>query len=438
MGLKKNLLHWKSCNKLSPTNSVCTTCKNCIPFSIKSYYTLAMRTIFSIILIGYFCLTVYLGPFAIIITTLVIQIKCFFELIDIVYNMYEMQKVSYHFRFITWYFLITANYFFCAENAIPYFYIFIEELPLLKFFVLYHRFLSFLIYLIGVVWFVLSLKQKYYRWQFTLLAWTHVALLVIVSSSSMIIKIVFEGLIWVIISVMGSSSMIIKIVFEGLIWVIISVMGTACNDIGAYTCGKIFGRRPLIQLSPRKTWEGFIGAGIITIIYGFVVSTILCKYEYLVCPLEYRNISGQILLISECERSALFKLKTYSLEFLFGTSITTFPFVLHALCISLFGSIIAPFGGFFASGFKRAFKVKDFGTAIPGHGGILDRFDCQIFMTIFVNVYISTFVREPSVEKIFSRILAMKNEHQIEFLYLFRNYLQNNGLSINRTHMYVS
>ncbi|KAI4465638.1 phosphatidate cytidylyltransferase [Holotrichia oblita] len=256
-----------------------------------------------------------------------------------------------------------------------------------------------------------SLKKKYDKWQFTLLAWTHVALLVIVASSSMMVKIIFEG----------------------LIWVVISVTGVACNDIGAFLCGKIFGRRPLIQVSPKKTWEGFIGAGIITIIYGIVVSTILCKYEYLICPLEYRNISGQITLVSECERSSLFKIKTYSPQFLFGTSITTFPFVLHTFWICLFGSIIAPFGGFFASGFKRAFKVKDFGTVIPGHGGILDRFDCQIFMTTFVNVYIGTFIKEPSVEKIFSRILAMKNEHQIDFFHLLGNYLQGNGLSVNKT-----
>jgi phosphatidate cytidylyltransferase len=44
----------------------------------------------------------------------------------------------------------------------------------------------------------------------------------------------------------------------------------------------------------------------------------------------------------------------------------------------LFASIIAPFGGFFASGFKRAFKIKDFGDSIPGHGGITDRMDCQV------------------------------------------------------------
>jgi len=55
--------------------------------------------------------------------------------------------------------------------------------------------------------------------------------------------------------------------------------------------------------------------------------------------------------------------------------------------------VIAPFGGFFASGFKRAFKVKDFGSFIPGHGGVTDRMDCQIMMGLFVYVYYTNFVR---------------------------------------------
>ena len=51
---------------------------------------------------------------------------------------------------------------------------------------------------------------------------------------------------------------------------------------------------------------------------------------------------------------------------------------LHAIVLALCASIIAPFGGFFASGFKRSFRVKDFGNSIPGHGGMTDRMDCQV------------------------------------------------------------
>lgn len=55
----------------------------------------------------------------------------------------------------------------------------------------------------------------------------------------------------------------------------------------------------------------------------------------------------------------------------------------HAAVLSIFASVIAPFGGFFASGFKRAFKVKDFAGIIPGHGGMTDRMDCQVCITHF-------------------------------------------------------
>jgi phosphatidate cytidylyltransferase len=53
------------------------------------------------------------------------------------------------------------------------------------------------------------------------------------------------------------------------------------------------------------------------------------------------------------------------------------PFQIHAVVMAVFASLFAPFGGFFASGFKRAFKIKDFGHSIPGHGGMTDRMDCQ-------------------------------------------------------------
>ena len=49
--------------------------------------------------------------------------------------------------------------------------------------------------------------------------------------------------------------------------------------------------------------------------------------------------------------------------------------------LACFASLVAPFGGFFASGFKRAFDIKDFGQSIPGHGGMTDRMDCQCVLT---------------------------------------------------------
>ena len=54
--------------------------------------------------------------------------------------------------------------------------------------------------------------------------------------------------------------------------------------------------------------------------------------------------------------------------------------------MAIFASLVAPFGGFFASGFKRAFNIKDFGHSIPGHGGMTDRMDCQCVCSCFSNL----------------------------------------------------
>ncbi|TMW41374.1 hypothetical protein DOY81_013546, partial [Sarcophaga bullata] len=105
----------------------------------------------------------------------------------------------------------------------------------------------------------------------------------------------------------------------------------------------------------------------------------------------------------------------YSLSvFGIGKSIKVIPFIWHSISLSLFSSIIGPFGGFFASGFKRAFKIKDFGDMIPGHGGIMDRFDCQFLMATFVNVYISSFIRTPSPSKLLTQIYNLKPEQQMQ------------------------
>merc|ERR1712083_584515 len=98
-------------------------------------------------------------------------------------------------------------------------------------------------------------------------------------------------------------------------------------------------------------------------------------------------------------------------------TVTVYPFFVHTFFMSLFASIIGPFGGFFASGFKRAFKIKDFGDIIPGHGGIMDRFDCQFLMATFVNVYIHSFIRTASPQKLLQHFYMLKPEEQLQMYY---------------------
>lgn len=58
----------------------------------------------------------------------------------------------------------------------------------------------------------------------------------------------------------------------------------------------------------------------------------------------------------------------------------------HTFFLGLFASLLAPLGGLFASGFKRAVKIKDFANLIPGHGGLTDRMDCQILMVLYSSI----------------------------------------------------
>ncbi|XP_017464923.1 PREDICTED: phosphatidate cytidylyltransferase, photoreceptor-specific [Rhagoletis zephyria] len=358
-----------------------------LPDRWKNY---VIRGIFTWIMICGFALIIYGGPLALMITTLLVQVKCFQEIISIGYQVYRIHGLPW-FRSLSWYFLLTSNYFFYGENLVDYFGVVINRVEYLKFLVTYHRFLSFALYCIGFVWFVLSLVKKYYMKQFSLFAWTHVSLLIVVTQSYLIIQNIFEGLIWFIVPV----SMIV------------------CNDVMAYLFGFFFGRTPLIKLSPKKTWEGFIGGGFATVIFGIVFSYILCHYQYFVCPILYSEELGRMTMA--CEPSYLFTKQDYSLSvFGIGKYISMYPFVWHSISLSLFSSIIGPFGGFFASGFKRAFKIKDFGDMIPGHGGIMDRFDCQFLMATFVNVYISSFIRTPAPSKILTQIYNLRPEQQLQ------------------------
>ncbi|XP_063975283.1 phosphatidate cytidylyltransferase, photoreceptor-specific [Diachasmimorpha longicaudata] len=370
-----------------------------------------IRGIFTWLMIGGFGLIIYGGPLALMVTTLVVQVKCFEEIINIGYAVYRIHGLPW-FRSLSWYFLITSNYFFYGENLMDYFAVVINRTDLLRVLVTYHRFISFCLYIVGFVWFVLSLVKKYYMKQFSLFAWTHVALLIVVTQSYLIIQNIFEGLIWFIVPV----SMIV------------------INDVMAYVFGFFFGRTPLIKLSPKKTWEGFIGGGISTVVLGLLMSYVLCQYRYFVCPIEYSETLGRMTM--DCEPSSLYRPQEYpihsSLQIItkvFGKkTVTVYPFLLHSLSMSVFSSVIGPFGGFFASGFKRAFKIKDFGDVIPGHGGIMDRFDCQYLMATFVNVYISSFIHTASPQKLLQAVYSLKPEQQLQLFTALRDSLENRGL----------
>ncbi|KAI7104676.1 phosphatidate cytidylyltransferase, partial [Hortaea werneckii] len=234
------------------------------------------------------------------------------------------------------------------------------------------------------VFFVGSLQKGHYRFQFTQFAWTHMALYLIVVQAHFIMNNIFEGMIWFFLPV----SLVIT------------------NDIFAYVCGITFGRTQLIEISPKKTVEGFLGAWVCTIILGFGLTNLLMRSKYFICPVN--DLGANIFTGLECEPNPVFIPQHYSLPIMplptdpsssaswwpaaLPTSLTISPMQFHILAMSTFASLIAPFGGFFASGLKRTFNIKDFGDSIPGHGGMTDRMDCQFIMGFFAFMYYQSFI----------------------------------------------
>lgn len=117
---------------------------------------------------------------------------------------------------------------------------------------------------------------------------------------------------------------------------------TWANDTGAYLVGSQFGRRKLFErISPNKTWEGTIGGIVITVIISFVLSQLFDELD-------------------------------------------TWDWLILGLIVAIFGTL----GDLIESMLKRSVNVKDSGNLLPGHGGVLDRFDGFIFVLPFVAAYL--------------------------------------------------
>lgn len=133
-------------------------------------------------------------------------------------------------------------------------------------------------------------------------------------------------------------------------WVLYAAFLVVINDTAAYIFGKTFGKHALLPtISPNKTWEGWLGA------------------------------LGSTLALSYPLWKALFA----------GGSDSSTAYTVHAAVLAVYCAVVAPFGGFLASTVKRAYGKKDFGTLIAGHGGLIDRLDCQLVTAPFVYLYLT-------------------------------------------------
>ncbi len=307
-----------------------------------------------------FCGIIHLGQPATILLVIIIQFMMYREIVHLAYTHLLTESDRVHiplFRTQNWFWFFVTVFFTYGRVLRGFLGI---EIP-------YHMFLSFTFLVVGFVGFVISLRQGMYRRQFGMFAWVLLAIVFVVLQSTVLMYNMVQGLFWFVLPAI----------------LIIS------NDSWAYVWGMLVGRTPLIQLSPRKTWEGFIGAFISTCLTGFFVARVMTLFPILTCPVSTLSFTHPV-----CASDVVFRLQPFAVNVpAYGTVIfQVAPAQWHGLVMAIFASAIAPFGGFFASGFKRAFKIKDFGDLIPGHGGLTDRMDCQLLMGLFVYVYYWSFV----------------------------------------------
>ncbi|GAA5816653.1 hypothetical protein MFLAVUS_010183 [Mucor flavus] len=373
-----------------------------------------IRTITTLIMISIFFLILASGYIWSIIMVMIITVLVYREVIHIAY--YSAKGNMRWFKSMSWYYLITTEYFLYGESIIYYF----KEIVMVDAFLLpfatHHRFISFMLYVIGFVFFVLNLKKGLYRQQMSQFGWTHMAIFLIVFQAHFIVDNILEGLIWFVLP----AALVV------------------CNDIFAYVCGFFWGRNQLLLLSPKKTVEGFLGGWICTMVFGLLWVTLLMRSNYMICPVKDLSLSAWSNIECSPVNSVFISVPWKLPEFWVTlgklllrkeyTYIWIAPIQLHALVMSCFASLIAPFGGFFASGVKRAFNIKDFGDTIPGHGGITDRMDCQFLMGLFSFMYYQSFIKmhNISVGTILTLIINnLSSKEQLELLERLQTYLVN-------------
>lgn len=119
-----------------------------------------------------------------------------------------------------------------------------------------------------------------------------------------------------------------------------AILVTVAYDTGAYFIGRAFGRSPLSTVSPNKTIEGLVGGFIAAIVISVGVLTVLDVVPWGAPPGGFADV----------------------------------------IVLGIVGAIAATLGDLCESMIKRDLGLKDMGTLLPGHGGVLDRFDSLLFV----------------------------------------------------------
>lgn len=198
-------------------------------------------------------------------------------------------------------------------------------------------------YFFAAAVYIISVKQDqaYFNFFMFLFIVLNFMIYIFIKETSLrkLLEILFIG--FYVVFFMSHMILMQKSPFIWLIYII--AFGT---DTFAYFTGRFFGRHKLYpQVSPNKTVEGAIGG-----IIGCVIISLLY--------FDYLRINKYIYII------------------------------IFSVCASIFSMV----GDLVASKIKREYGIKDFGNCLPGHGGILDRFDSVLFVAPIVYYFINHFI----------------------------------------------
>ncbi|CAH9104005.1 unnamed protein product [Cuscuta europaea] len=248
-----------------PTDDVRANGDHLLVDDRNKYKSMLIRGYSSVLMIGGFAFIIYMGHLYIFAVVAIIQFSMVKELFKLLRRTHESRRLP-GFRLLNWHFYFTAMLFvygrILSQKLVNTFttdkFLYKLVAKLIK----YHMVTCYFLYIAGFIWFILTLKKRMYKYQFGQYAWTHMILIVVFAQSSFIISNVFEGIFWFLLPV---SIVII-------------------NDIAAYLFGFFFGRTPLSELSPKKTWEGFIGASVTTLISAFLLANLFGRFQWMTCP----------------------------------------------------------------------------------------------------------------------------------------------------------
>lgn len=175
--------------------------------------------------------------------------------------------------------------------------------------------------------YMIKLYKKSERKPFTNIAYTFLGILYVIVPFVLLNVVVFNQ---------GRYNFEIILGFLLILW---------ASDTGAYFAGTLFGRRKLFErISPKKSWEGFIGGAVLAMLFAYGSS----QYLHTLSVIQWLVV-GIIIVVG-------------------GT-----------------------FGDLIESLLKRSIEIKDSGDSLPGHGGFLDRFDGLLISAPFIAAYLEIF-----------------------------------------------